>query len=170
MAISHQAFVSCNVPSILGSPPQVHVFNHYVSNPHNETCSFTHGIRNASGNFEPIMCGAEQPLEDVAFYKIWNTTHQAFFFFEVPMYHYFRFNYYCTLISCTFGIVKFLELGPTRCLAEKGWLSAVGYTLAWVSVFHSLIGKANGLGTDGVILNTVLTNLGYCNVSSSKTI
>ena len=108
MAISHQAFVSCNVPSILGSPPQVHVFNHYVSNQHNETCSFTHGIRNASGNFEPIMCGAEQPLEDVAFYKIWNTTHQAFFFFEVPMYHYFRFNYYCTLISCTFGIVKFL--------------------------------------------------------------
>ena len=83
-------------------------------------------------------------------------------FLEVPMYYYFRFTYYSTLVMCTFGIVKFLDRGPTRCLATEGWLNYVGYLCALFSVFYHLRTKSLGLGSDGVILDTVLSTFGVC--------
>ena len=93
-------------------------------------------------------------------------SHVIAFLFEVPQYYYFRFTYYMTLTSCVLGIVKFLDVGPTRILAVKGWSNYVGYVCAILSVFISLEKKALGLGSDGKILNTILMSVTNCTPDS----
>ena len=97
------------------------------------------------------------------FFSFLGESHVVAFFLEIPMYYWFRFSYYMTLVSCTFGVVKFLDVGPVRCLVKEGWLNYVGYTCAALSAYISLEKKALGLGSDGVILDTLLTTLRYCN-------
>ena len=102
------------------------------------------------------------PLEKVEFYEIFGTTQNIFWLFYIPMYYWFRMTYYITYLGCIFGIVRFLDLGPTRILATEFWSNSLGYSLALFSVGHSLHTKALGLGTGGHIMDVVLTSAGLC--------
>ena len=114
--------------------------------------------------FANITCHHKNiDLNKIDFFKIFGTT-QTFLGIPVgiPMYWWFRMTYYMTLVSCVFGIVRFLDVGPTRILSKNVGLNVVGSILTCFSVGHALHTKALGLGTGGVIMEIVLTSFGYC--------
>lgn len=82
--------------------------------------------------------------------------------YHVSMYYWFRLTYYTTFLGCIFGIVRFLDLGPTRILSTSFWTNIFGYLLAIFSVAQSLHTKALGLGTGGVIVELILKQTGLC--------
>ena len=79
----------------------------------------------------------------------------------VPMNAWFRFTYYISLVSCTFGILRFLDAGITRILDRDGWRNYVGYGIAFFSVIHSLHTKALGLGVGGAMMRIVFDPTGF---------
>ena len=124
-----------------------HDYSCIVSNATNETTKFK---LNETSSFYEEKWGGQ--------------SHVLLFFLEIPQYYYFRFTYYMTLTSCVFGIVKFLDVGPTRFLAHNGWINFVQYVCACISVFIALEKKALGLGSDGLILDKLLMHFTNCTV------
>ena len=112
----------------------------------------------------------DTPIHKIPFYQMFNETKTIFGTVHLPMYYYFRVNYYTTLLSCTMGIVKFLDVGPTKILPTQGWRNYVFYALAVLSVFTSLHTKALGLGQDGVLMDTILSSFGICAPSWNTTL
>ena len=108
-------------------------------------------------------------ISEVEFFEIFGLQQyflsENFLLFSVSMYYWFRVTYYTKFIGCIFGIVRFLDLGPTRILSKHFWTNIFGYLLASFSVGQSLHTKALGLGTGGVILEIVLSAIGLCNNS-----
>ena len=156
LAISRQAFTACTFAQSGWS------MIHIVGVTHNATDTHHNYTCNDSYTKETL------PLSETPFYNhnFMGESNVVAFFLEVPQYYWFRFTYYTTLISCAFGVVKFLDVGPTRCLVPEGWLNYIGYTCSCVSVYIALEKKALGLGTDGIILNSLLKTLNFCNQSN----
>ena len=75
----------------------------------------------------------------------------------------FRLTYYLTLISCTFALLKFLDVGPTRILEKDGWRNYAGYGISFISVIVVLQAKAQGLGTGGYVMTMLYDQLGIGN-------
>ena len=160
LAIYNQALTSCNNP--------IELYFHFIGLTHNRNDNEKH-FSMITTDIECLNRTKYYHLADDHIGSIHSNTtlvHESqtiLWFLEVPMYYYFRFTYYTTLATCTFGIVKFLDRGPTRCLAPEGCLNYVGYICALFSVFYHLRTKSLGLGSDGTILDTVLSTFGYCN-------
>ena len=96
-------------------------------------------VSSYSSNAECRVGGNNRtPINNITFYQMFNETKTIFGTVHLPMYYYFRVNYYTTLLSCTMGIVKFLDVGPTKILPTQGWRNYVFYALAVLSVFTSL--------------------------------
>ena len=82
--------------------------------------------------------------------------------FHIPQYYSFRISYWLTLVSCTFGLLRFLDVGPTRILENDGWRNYAGYGIAFISVIFSLYTKATGLGNGGYMMNTIIDQFNLC--------
>ena len=117
-------------------------------------------------NYSEVKCDNDA-INSIPFYQIFGVEANLFWLFKIPMYYWFRVTYYTTLVSCTFGILRFLDIGTTRILAASGWQNIFGFALAFVSVFHSLHTKALGLGTGGGLMKSILLSSGYCSDSGS---
>ena len=109
-------------------------------------------------------------MKDIGFYDIFGKTQNILGIpmFKLPMYYYFRITYYTTLVACGFGITKFLEVGPTRILPKDGLKNLGGYGLAIVIVLYSLQTKALGMGSDGIIIHSVLSAFDVDCISSTE--
>ena len=107
---------------------------------------------------------AEVSLDNLEFFEIFGKEKSLLGIVQISMYWWFRITYYMTLISCTLGIVRFLDVGPTRILARTFLLNAVGNVLICFSVGHALHTKALGLGTGGVIMEIVLKSFGFSTI------
>ena len=101
-------------------------------------------------------------MTEVPFYLVHGLTTELLSF-HVSTYYWFRLTYYSTYLSCVFGIVKFLDLGPTRILSEKGLSNWIGYGLSICSAVISLRMKAHGLGHGDVLMEIFLMTLGSHN-------
>ena len=115
-------------------------------------------------NYTGILCregNTNYNMTENEFYRLMDVEANILGIFKVPMYTLFRNSYYLTIFSCTFGILRFLDIGPTRILARDGWRNYVGYGIAFLSVLHSVHTKALGLGADGTILRIFANPTGY---------
>ena len=117
-------------------------------------------------DYSEITCGTAEvnrtfPMSDVSFYKVFGNS-TVFGPFHVPQYYWFRFTYLITCMSCSLGILRFLDVGPTRILERDGWRNYIGYGLAFITVMWSLNVKALGLGTGGYVMHMLIDmfNLG----------
>ena len=113
-------------------------------------------------NYTSVTCSEfNHPMSDVSFYQTFGES-TNYFGFHIPQYYCFRISYYLTLVSCTFSLLRFLDVGPTRILEKEGWRNYAGYGIAFFSVLFSLYTKALGLGTGGYVMNTIINqfNLG----------
>ena len=163
LAISRQAFVPCVFEGtgqfLLPAFQMMHVIGpNETAHNHNYSCIVSNAT-NKTTNLNEMSRFYEDD---------WGgQSHVLLFFLEIPQYYYFRFTYYMTLTSCVFGIVKFLDVGPTRFLAHNGWINFVQYVCACISVFIALEKKALGLGSDGLILDKLLMHFTNCTVDQT---
>ena len=115
-------------------------------------------------DYSGITCGGGNltyNMTESDFYHLMGESINLFGILHVPMNFWFKFSYKITFLSCTFGILRFLDIGPTRILARDGWRNYVGYGIAFLSVLHSVHTKALGLGADGTILRIFANPTGY---------
>ena len=118
-------------------------------------------------DYSGVICGEDSynyTMINGSFYQLMGietTIPLGFATIHIPLYYSFRFTYYLTLLSCTFGILKFLDVGPTRILERDGWRNYVGFGIAFWSVLNSLHTKSLGLGVGGAIIHTVTDTFGY---------
>ena len=112
-------------------------------------------------DFTNVTC-SNHSMSSVSFYQTFGESTAYLGIFHIPQYYCFRISYGLTLISCTFGLLRFLDVGPTRILEKEGWRNYTGYGIAFFSVLFSLYTKALGLGTGGYVMNTIINqfNLG----------
>ena len=116
-----------------------------------------------AGNYAGVQCGENDdtcPISEVPFYQLFGNE-TTFGPFHVPTHHWFNFTYSVTMLSCTFAILRFLDVGPTRILELTGWRNYVGYGLAFISVLWCLRSKSNGLGSGGYVMRMFHDQLGY---------
>ena len=99
-------------------------------------------------------------MSNVPFFQMFST-HTNFLGFEVPQYWWFRLTYYLTIISCTFALLRFLDVGPTRILEKDGWRNYAGYGISFISVLFVLQAKAQGLGTGGYVMTMLYNKFGF---------
>ena len=114
-------------------------------------------------DFTNVTCSEfNHSMSSVSFYQEFGESTAYLGIFHIPQYYCFRISYGLTLISCTFGLLRFLDVGPTRILEKEGWRNYTGYGIAFFSVLFSLYTKALGLGTGGYVMNTIINqfNLG----------
>ena len=117
-------------------------------------------------DYSNVTCGedgAQIAMTNVSFYQLFGTSTIGFTMgiFQIPQYYWFYFTYIMTLVSCTFGILRFLDVGPARILEKEGWRNFAGFGLAFVSVILSLHTKALGLGTGGFVMHGLIRIFGF---------
>ena len=123
-------------------------------------------ISTKAQNYDNVKCGEGNFTYDIAsipYYRMMGN-HTVLGPFHVPQHYWFGITYNLTLISCTFAILKFLDVGPTRIFEKNGWRNYVGNVLAFVSVLYSLITKTRGLGTGGSVMHMLYDFMGLGNI------
>ena len=124
-------------------------------------------ISTVEPNYSNVTCSESQHLmSNVSYYQTFGLSSNIFGF-HIPQYYSFRWSYNLTVISCTFGLLRFLDVGPTRILENDGWRNYAGYGIAFISVFFSLYTKALGLGTGGYMMNTIIDQFNLCKLIMS---
>ena len=118
-------------------------------------------------NYTDIKCGVNGTYNmiDGPFYQLFGTHQRIMGFIHLPTYNSFYFSYLLTLFSCTCGILRFLDAGPTRILERDGWRNFVGYGLAGWGVLTSLHTKGLGLGNGGPLMQSLIKQFGYGKLS-----
>ena len=129
------------------------------------SCNLNHipVIDIGSGNYNYVECGENNdtcPIGDIPFYQLFGNS-TSFGSIHIPTHHWFKITYGLTTISCACGILRFLDVGPTRILERTGWRNWVGYVLAFFSVFYCLKAKGNGLGSGGYVMRMLSNNFDY---------
>ena len=112
-------------------------------------------------DFTNVTC-SNHSMSSVSFYQTFGESTAYLGIFHIPQYYCFRISYGLTLISCTFGLLRFLDVGPTRILENDGWRNYAGYGIAFISVITSLYTKATGLGDGGYMMNTIIDQFNLC--------
>ena len=133
-----------------------------------QNCQMTNvePISTKAQNYDNVICGEGNftyNISSIPYYRMMGN-HTVLGHFHVPQYYWFAITYNLTLISCTFAILKFLDVGPTRIFEKNGWRNYVGNVLAFVSVLYSLITKTRGLGTGGSVMHMLYDFMGLGNI------
>ena len=116
-----------------------------------------------SANYIDVHCGENNdtcPIGKVPFYQLFGNS-TSFGSIHIPTNHWFKITYGLTTISCACGILRFLDVGPTRILERTGWRNWVGYILAFFSVLYCLKAKGNGLGSGGYVMRMLHNKFDY---------
>ena len=127
-------------------------------------------ISTVEQNYSNVTCSESQHLmSNVSYYQTIGLSSNIFGF-NIPQYYSYRWSYNLTVISCTFGLLRFLDVGPTRILENDGWRNYAGYGIAFISVFFSLYTKALCVVTGGYMMNTIIDQFNLCKFIMSQTI
>ena len=86
-------------------------------------------------DFTNVTCSEfNHSMSSVSFYQEFGESTAYLGIFHIPQYYCFRISYGLTLISCTFGLLRFLDVGPTRILEKEGWRNYIRTTQGMIIV------------------------------------